>query len=187
MVVNQHRPAHFGRGTLLEVTLMQLDWEKYRSDFRKLVDGFVRALGKFVKVEKVEFDESISSNYQDATITYFNRRVKEVHIHAFADQLPDNLELILCKLFWSAGVDWWCYRNNHSRNITVYNTKNIFSTNKVLVGIYGIPIYWAEIDKGVVAEVLKPEGAKKKLIFRDEISIFDIFDFIVAAFTLTQL
>jgi hypothetical protein len=185
MVVNQHRPAHFGRGILFEVKPMQqLDWEKYRSDFRKLVEGFVRALGKFVKIE---FDESVGSKYQDATITYFNRRVKEVHIHAFADQLPANLELILSKLFWSAGVDWWCYRNNHSRHITVYNTKDIFSTNKLIVEICGIPIYWAEIDRGVVVEVLKPERAKKKLIFRDEISIFDIFDFIVAIFTLTRL
>jgi hypothetical protein len=166
---------------------VQVNWGKYRSDFRKLVDGFVRALSKFVRVEKIKFDESISSNYQDATITYFNPKAKEVSIHAFADQLPDNLELMLSKLFWSAGLDWWCYRNNHSRNITVYNTKDIFSTNKLIVRILGIPIYWAEIDKVVVVEVLKPERAKKRLIFRSEISIFDIFDFIVAVFTLTQL
>jgi hypothetical protein len=187
MVVKQHRPAHFGRGTLFEVRPMQLDWEKYRSDFRKLAEGFVRALGRFVKVEKIEFDESIGSNYQDATITYFNPTAKEVRIHAFADQLPANLELMLCKLFWSARLDWWCYRNNHSRNITVYNTKDIFSPNKLMVEILEIPIYWAEIDKGVVVEVLKPERAKKRLVFRNEISIFDIFDFIVAVFTLTQL
>jgi hypothetical protein len=166
---------------------VQVNWEKYRSDFRKLTEGFVRALGKFVKVEKVEFYESTGSNYQDATITYFNPKAEKVNIHAFADQLPANLELMLSKLFWSAGLDWWCYRNNHSRNITVYNTKDIFSANKVLVEIYGIPIYWAEIDKGVMVEVVIPDKARKKVIFRDEISIFDIFDFIVAAFTLTQL
>ena len=166
---------------------MQVNWEKYRSDFRKLVEGFVRALGKFVKVEKVEFDESISSNYQDATITYFNPKVEKVNIHAFADQLPANLELMLSKLFWSAGLDWWCYRNNHSRNITVYNTKDVFSPNKLMVEILGIPIYWAEIDKGVMVKVLIPDKAQKKLIFSGEISVFDIFDFIIAAFALTQL
>jgi hypothetical protein len=167
---------------------MRLDWEKYRSDFRRLAERFANALGRFVKIGAIEFGESVSSNYQDATITYFNPKVEKVHIHAFADQLPANLELMISKLFWSAGLDWWCYRNNHSRNITVYNTKDVFSTNEVLVEILGIPIYWAEIDKGVMAEVLIPDKAhQRKVIFRDEVSIFDIFDFIVAAFTLTQL
>jgi len=185
MVVNQYCPARFGRGTLFEVRLVQLDWEKYRSDFRKLAEGFVRALNKFVKVERVEFDESVSSNFQDVTVFYINpktQEIEQVRFSTFADRLPQTIDLALTWFFNAAGLDWWCYRREHSRNIIVYNGDAMRSN--ITINILSIPWDWVDVDRPVEVEVWRDH---RELIYKDKISIFDIFDFVVSAFTLLHL
>jgi hypothetical protein len=175
MVVKQHRPAQSGRGTLFEVRPMQLDWEKYRTDFRKLAEGFVKALGRFVKVEKIEFDE------QDVTVFYINpktQEIEQVRFSTFADRLPQTIELALTWFFNAAGLSWRCYRREHSRNIIVYNG------DAMTINILSIPWDWVDVDRPVEVEVWRDH---RELIYSDKISIFDIFDFVVSAFTLLQL
>jgi hypothetical protein len=183
MVVAQHRPAHFGRGILFEVRTMKLDWEKYRSDFRRFTDGFVRALSKFTKVERIDFRESVSSNYQNVTVFYINKtqKIERVEFFTFADRLPQTIDLALSRLFIAAGLDWWCYQKEHSGRVTVYNGDAMRANMKI--NILSIPWDWAEVDRPVEVEVWRD----RKLIYSDKISIFDIFDFVVAAFTLSEI
>jgi hypothetical protein len=164
---------------------MQLDWEKYRADFRKLAEGFVRALSKFVKVERVEFDESIGSDFQEVTVFYVNPKTQNldrVRFSTFADRLPQTIDLALTWLFNAAGLDWWCYRREHSRNIIVYNGDAMKAD--LTVNILSIPWDWVDVDHLVEVELWRDH---KELIYNGKISIFDIFDFVVSAFTLSKI
>jgi hypothetical protein len=152
----------------------------HRSDFRKLAEGFIKVLSKFAKVEKVEFDESVSSNFQDVTVSYVNPKTQEVsrvRFSTFADWLPQTIELSLSRLFEAAGLKWWRYRHEHSRKITIYSDTDL--TIELEVPSWD----WVDVDRPAKVKLLR----NRKLIYEGEISVFDIFDFVVSAFTLTRL
>ncbi len=164
---------------------MRLDWEKYRSDFRRFVEGFVRSLNKFVKTERVEFSESVSYAYQNATVFYIDpqtNEVKSVDIFTFADWLPQTVDESLSRLFVTVRPEWWCYRPEHSRKVIVLNNDAMTYDLKIIIS--EIPWNWAEVDRPVSVEV---QRNRRELVYKGEISVFDIFEFVVSAFTFLQL
>jgi hypothetical protein len=165
-----------------------LDWGKYRSDFRRFAGGFTRALNKFVKTERVEFTESVSSAYQNATVFYIEpqtNEVKSVDIFTFADKLPQTVDESLSRLFVTVRSEWWCYRPEHSRKVIVYNNDAMTYNLKIIIS--SIPLDWTEVDRPVEVEIWRGQGRRKDLVYKGEISVFDIFDFVVSAFTFLQL
>jgi hypothetical protein len=167
---------------------MRLDWEKYRSDFRRFTEGFMGGLNRFVKTERVEFIESVSSAYQGATVFYIDpqtNKVKSIDIFTFADRLPQTVDESLSKLFVAVHSEWWCYRPEHSRRVIVYNNDAMTYDLKIVVS--EIPWNWAEVDRPVKVEVWRGHGGRKVLVYKDEISVFDIFDFVISVFTLARL
>lgn len=166
---------------------MKVNWEKYRSDFYKFTEGFVRALSKFAEVKKVEFYES-PSTFHSATAFYIDPKtheVKTVSLSTFADALPQTIDNTLSRLFVAVRPEWWCYRPEHSRKVIIYNNDAMTYDLKIIVS--EISWSWAEVDRPVEVEVWRGHGRRRDLVYKGEISIFDIFDFVISVFTLTQL
>jgi hypothetical protein len=170
------------------------NWEKYREDFRNLTHRMVRILEKFVKIESITFEEAMWADWQEATITYFNPKtqlLQKFQFHAFANRLPATIELMLDKMFQVLsdviGLEWWCYRHETSSNITIYNNYSLGSDIKI--NVFKIPSDWENIDRLILTKAFKKVDGKKQLevIYEGWISVFEIFDLVLAVFSLSQL
>jgi len=86
-----------------------------------------------------------------------------------------------------AGTEWWCYRHETSNNITVYN--NFRRGLDIRIDILKIPSDWENVDKLILVEAFKKWGSKDRLevIYEGEISVFEIFDLVLAVFSLSQI
>jgi hypothetical protein len=181
-------------GSPLRPSPVGTNWEKYREDFRGLTHRLVRILEKFVKIESITFEEAMEADWQEATITYFNPKtqsLQKLQFHASADYLPPTIELMLGKMFQAlsdvVGVDWWCYRGVASNRIIIHN--NFMRYLDIKIEVLKVPSDWENIDKLILVKAFKKLDRRDQLevLYEGEISVFEIFDLVLAVFSLSQI
>jgi hypothetical protein len=154
----------------------------------------VRILEKFVKIESITFEEAMGADWQEATITYFNPKtqsLRKLQFRASANYLPATIELMLDKMFQAlsdaVGVEWWCYRSVTSNNITIYN--NFMRGLDMKIEVLKVPSDWENVDKLILVKAFKNRDRKDRLevLYEGEISVFEIFDLVLAVFSLSQI
>jgi hypothetical protein len=150
------------------------------------VQNLVRVIGRFVEV--CGSKNLVVRRWQVATIRYIsprNHKPKEVLILAPTDSLPKAIKGMLydmCNILSeAAGVAWWCLGNTPADCVVVCG--NIPPDTYLEVEIRELPQDWRNINKLVPVKVIE----RRRIIYEGKISIFDIFDFVVFAFTLLRL